>query len=57
MKVTIKKEAHKKMNKIFTKEQLTRWIADLQKAAKIDEPFLVDWFKRTKESKFSIVGD
>lgn len=44
------------MNKTFTKEQLTTWIADLQKAAKNDEQFLVDWFKRTKESPFSIVG-
>ena len=44
------------MNKTFTKEQLTSWIADLQKVAKNDEQFLVDWFKRTKESKFSIVG-
>jgi hypothetical protein len=44
------------MNKTFTKEQLTRWIAGLQEAAKNDEQFLVDWFKRTKESPFSIVG-
>ena len=44
------------MNKTFTKEQLTSWIADLQTAAKNDEQFLVDWFKRTKESPFSIVG-
>lgn len=44
------------MNKTFTKEQLTTWIADLQKAAKNDEQFLVDWFKRTKDSPFSIVG-
>ena len=44
------------MNKTFTKEQLTTWVADLQKAAKNDEQFLVDWFKRTKESPFSIVG-
>ena len=38
------------MNKTFTKEQLTSWIAGLQEAAKNDEQFLVDWFKRTKES-------
>ena len=44
------------MNKTFTKEQLTKWVADLQTAAKTDEQFLVDWFKRTKESPFSIVG-
>lgn len=44
------------MNKTFTKEQLTSWIAGLQEAAKNDEQFLVDWFKRTKESPFSIVG-
>lgn len=44
------------MNKTFTKEQLTSWIAGLQEAAKNDEQFLVDWFKRTKDSAFSIVG-
>ena len=44
------------MNNTFTKEQLTSWIADLQEAAKNDERFLVDRFKRTKESPFSIVG-
>jgi hypothetical protein len=44
------------MNKTFTKEQLTSWIAALQEAAKNDEQFLVDWFKRTKESPFSIIG-
>jgi hypothetical protein len=44
------------MNKTFTKEQLTSWIAGLQEAAKNDEQFLVDWFKRTKDSQFSIVG-
>jgi hypothetical protein len=44
------------MNKTFTKEQLTSWIAALQEAAKNDEQFLVDWFKRTKDSQFSIVG-
>ena len=44
------------MNKTFTKEQLTSWIAGLQEAAKNDEQFLVDWFKRTKDSPFSIVG-
>ncbi len=44
------------MNKMFTKEQLASWIAGLQEAAKNDEQFLVDWFKRTKESPFSIVG-
>lgn len=44
------------MNKTFTKEQLTNWIAALQEAAKNDEQFLVDWFRRTKESTFSIVG-
>ena len=44
------------MNKTFTKEQLASWIAGLQEAAKNDEQFLVDWFKRTKESPFSIVG-
>ena len=44
------------MNKTFTKEQLTSWVAGLQEAAKNDEQFLVDWFKRTKDSPFSIVG-
>jgi hypothetical protein len=44
------------MNKTFTKEQLTSWIAGLQEAAKNDEQFLVDWFKRTKDEPFSIVG-
>jgi hypothetical protein len=44
------------MNKTFTKEQLASWIAGLQEAAKNDEQFLVDWFKRTKEEPFSIVG-
>jgi hypothetical protein len=44
------------MNKTFTKEQLTSWITDLQEAAKNDEQFLVDWFKRTKECPFSIIG-
>lgn len=44
------------MNKTFTKEQLTSWIVGLQEAAKNDEQFLVDWFKRTKEEPFSIVG-
>jgi hypothetical protein len=44
------------MNKTFTKEQLTSWIAGLQEAAKNDKQFLVDWFKRTKEEPFSIVG-
>lgn len=44
------------MNKTFTKEQLASWIAGLQEAAKNDEQFLVDWFKRTKEEPFSIIG-
>lgn len=44
------------MNKTFTKEQLTSWIASLQEAAKNDEQFLVDFFKRTKDSPFSIIG-
>ena len=44
------------MNNTFTKEQLTSWIAGLQNAAKIDEPLLVDWFRPTRESAFSIVG-
>lgn len=44
------------MNKTFTKEQLTSWIAGLQEAAKNDEHFLVDWFKPTVDSPFSIIG-
>jgi hypothetical protein len=44
------------MNKTFTKEQLTSWIAGLQEAAKNDEQFLADWFKQTKDEPFSIVG-
>lgn len=44
------------MNKTFTKEQLTSWIAGLQTAAKNDEHFLVDWFKPTMDSPFSIIG-
>lgn len=44
------------MNTTFTKEQLTGWIKGLQEAAKNDERFLVDWFKPTMNSEFSIVG-
>ena len=44
------------MNKTFTKDQLTVWVADLITAAKNDEQFLVDWFKPTKDSPISIVG-
>ena len=44
------------MNNTFTKEQLTSWIAGLKEAAANDEQFLVDWFKRTKDSKLSIVA-
>ena len=44
------------MNNTFTKEALAMWIAGLQTAAKNDEQFLVDWFKPTMNSIFSIVG-
>ena len=44
------------MNKTFTKDQLTVWVADLITAAKNDEQLLVDWFKPTKDSPVSIVG-
>lgn len=44
------------MNNTFTKEQLTNWVAGLQEAAKNDEQFLVDWFIRTKEEPFCIIG-
>ena len=44
------------MNTTFTKEQLTSWIVDLMTAAKNDDQFLIDWFKRTKESPVSIIG-
>ena len=44
------------MNKTFTKEQLAGWIHLLKDAAERDEQFLVDWFKPTANSKFSIVG-
>lgn len=44
------------MNTTFTKAQLATWIAGLQEAAMNDEQFLVDFFKRTKDSPFSIIG-
>ena len=44
------------MNKTFTKEALASWVRCLKEAAKNDEQFLVDWFKPTMNSPFSIVG-
>jgi hypothetical protein len=44
------------MNKTFTKDQLTSWVAGLITAAKNDEQFLVDWFKPTMDSPVSIIG-
>ena len=44
------------MNKTFTKEELTNWIAGLMNAAENDESFTVAWFEPTKNSPVSIVG-
>ena len=44
------------MNKTFTKEALAMWIAGLMVSAEDDDQFLVDWFKPTQHSQFSIVG-
>ena len=44
------------MNKTFTKEALAMWIASLMVSAEDDDQFLVDWFKPTQHSQFSIVG-
>ena len=44
------------MNKFFTIDELSAWIADIKKAAKRDDIFTIDWFPGTKSSPVSIVG-
>jgi hypothetical protein len=44
------------MNYNETIKDLTAWLEDLKRSAKLDEPFTISWFKGTENYPFSIIG-